>query len=106
MTSNDAGNERVRHAQGQLDKAKAEKRRDPESEFYDSVKKKRVVVELQSGKTVEGTLAWVSTYSIGVTQNFCSMADALAAGHHKIPNSVTVTKLIMKGSIATLREAV
>lgn len=102
MTSNDAGNERVRHAQGQLDKAKAEKRRDPESEFYDSVKKKRVVVELQSGKTVEGTLVWVSTYSIGVSRNFVAVKDVLGG---QLSRSVDVPTLIMKGAIATLREA-
>lgn len=86
MTANEAGNARVRHAQEQL--VKAEKKRDPESEFYDKLKRKNVIVELHSGKVIVGLLSWISTYSIGVT------VDAA-------PDPTTV--LIMKGALATIR---
>lgn len=52
------------HAVTSQPKAKA--RRDPESEFYDSLKRKDVVVTLTSGTELRGILAWVAVYTIGV----------------------------------------
>jgi sRNA-binding regulator protein Hfq len=60
-------------------------KRDPESEFYDTLKRKDVLIILQNGSEVRGILAWVSTYSLGV---------ALTETHHV---------LVMKGSISTVQ---
>jgi len=69
--------------------------RDPESVFYDTIKRKRVVVGLASGAELVGILEWVSTYSIGVRP---SSEGAPGPG----PANVV---LVMKGSLATIEEA-
>lgn len=69
------------------------KGRDPESAFYDTVKRKRVRVTLTSlaptgGHVLFGVLEWVATYSIGL----------LVDGEEK-------TTLVAKGQVSTLQLA-
>ena len=63
------------------------KKRDPESEFYDGIKKKPVVLETHDGVVYRGTLRWVSTYCLGVIVE---------------SESATREQLFMKGAIKTI----
>lgn len=59
---------------------------DPESAFWNSVKKKPIACQLTTGRVLEGVLEWVSTYSIGIE---------LEGARHL---------LVMKGSIAVIEQ--
>lgn len=65
-------------------------KRDPESAYYDSLKKQRVLASLVDGRHVDGTLEWVATYSLGVRP--------ISGGDEPPPKVM----LIMKGNMVTL----
>lgn len=68
---------------------------DPESRFYDTLKKKPVAAKLSDGITLCGVLEWVSTYSVGIEVRYIvEDGQPVSVERH--------TKLVNKGHLVTI----
>lgn len=65
--------------------------RDPESDFYNTLKKKPVRVIFKGGDDLTGTLEWVSTYSIGVSSLY--PRDGLSHRETMLINKSDISRL-------------
>lgn len=70
-------------------------KRDPESEFYDGLKRRMVKATLVGDDEVTGILEWVSTYSLGIR-------PVVTWVEPRPPQEVM---LVMKGSLKTIKLA-